>query len=206
MNWHKKMIFHKGFALLVSLFLMVLTVVFFISAMNEGYNSGAFLFGFLSLFMGGVIYSSYKQFIGAIQKQKEAAQENLLSELKSINKYDSAEELSAAFNLQKHNILYQDNKITITNDFIKEEKNGQVFIIDGVLDAVLFVQKVNGIIDYVSLIFLYYDGNRCEIKYRRPLGISNMQEKADNICQAVNIISNKSENFRKYPAYRLTEK
>ena len=118
MNWHKKMILRRGLALLISLLIMVLTIVIFIFAIIEGQTSGAFLFGFLSLFMGLVTYSSYNQFMGAIQKQKEAVQENLLSELKSINKYHSIEELSAAFNSQKHNILYQDDEITITNGFM----------------------------------------------------------------------------------------
>ena len=204
MNWHKKMIFRNGFALLVSLLLMVGAIVLFIFAIIEGETSGAFLFGFITLFMGFATYSSYKQHMDAIQKQKEAVQENLLSELKSINKYHSIEELSAAFNSQKHNILYQDDEITITNGFMKEKGSGRVFIIDGILDAVSYVHKVNGIINYVSLIFLYYNGNSYKIKYERPLGISNMQKIVDSTSHAVNIIATKSENFRKYPAYRLT--
>ena len=118
--------------------------------------------------------------------------------------YRSNSELLLAFQLQKNSPLYQDDKIIITNEFFAKQGENQIFVVDGILDVVPFVQKVNGIIDYVSLIFLYYDGKRYEIKYRRPFGVFNMQEKVNNVQSAANIIASKSQNFRKYPSYRLT--
>lgn len=203
MNWHTKMIIRKVFALLICCLIMLLFLILFISSIDTEINSGVFLFALLTLFMGIIAFSQYKQLINAIGKKKEASAIDLRTSLQYINPYDSYDALSAAFDAQTNNVLYQDNRITITTSFIKSHRDNSIFIIDGVLDVVSFVQKVNGIVDYVSLIFLYYDGNRYEIKYKRSFGISNMEENASNINLAANIIANRSPNFRKHPAYRL---
>lgn len=206
MNWHTKMIVRKAFALLVAILLTILSVILFISAINEEFNSETFIFAFLSIFMGIITYSTFKQLIETIDKKKESENIDIQFELKNVNRYSSSEELLNAFYSQKGTPLYQDDKIIITNDFLANQKENKIFIISGILDAVPFVNKVNGVIDYVSLIFLYYDGRRYEIKYRHPLGIFDMQSKANNINFAANIIATKSENFRKYPSYRLTDR
>lgn len=203
MDWHTKTIVRNAFSLLIAVLLTILFIVLFVSAINDQHNSGIFLFAFLSLFGGLIIYSTFKQLIEAIKKQKNASTIDLLSELKNINQYGSNEEMLAAFHLQKTSPLYQDKKIIITNDFLTQGED-TIFIINGILDVIPFVQKVNGIIDYVSLNFLYYDGKRYEIKYRRSLGFSDMQERVNSIKLAANIIATKSANFRKYPSYSLT--
>ena len=203
MTWHTKMIIRKAFALLVSALLTVLFFALLISAVNEDPDASLLVFALLLLFLCVVTYSQYKQLREAIDKQKEASTTNLLSTLKHVNPYGSPAELVAAFEAQEPNALYRDKKVTITTTFIQNEDDHKIFVIDGVLDVISYVQKANGIIEYVSLIFLYYDGNRYEIKYRRPLGISDMQKKAAEVNYAANIIAKNSKNFRKYPAYRL---
>lgn len=202
MNWHKKTIIRKAFALLVSILLTIVFAVLFMSAIREEAD-GLLFFALLLLFMCVVTYSQYKQFIEAIEKQKEASNTNLISALKYVNPYGSPAELASAFEAQKANALYRDEKVTITATFIQKQDDYKIFMVDGVLDVISYVQKANGIIEYVSLIFLYYDGNRYEIKYRRPLGISDMQKKAAEANRAANIIATNGKNFRRYPAYRL---
>ena len=202
MNWHKKTIIKKVFALLVSILMTIVFAVLFVSAIKEE-PDGLFIFALLLLLMCVVTYSQYKQLIEAIEKQKEASNTDLISALKYVNPYGSPAELAFAFEAQKANALYRDEKVTITDTFIQRTDDNKIFMVDGVLDVVSYVQKANGIIEYVSLIFLYYDGNRYEIKYRRPLGVSDMQKKAAEINYAANIIAKNSKHFRKYPAYRL---
>ncbi|MBR3968996.1 MAG: hypothetical protein IKJ93_05355 [Clostridia bacterium] len=206
MKWHTKMVIRKAFALLIAVLLTILAIILFISSIKEEHTSGIFLFVFLSLFMAIITYSTFKQLLETIDNENASKSIDFFSEFKNVTPYPSHNELLSAFYLQKNAPLYQDDKIIITNEFLAKQKEGKIFIIDGILDVVSFTQKANGIITYVSLIFLYYDGKRYEIKYRRPLGISNMQEKANNVNSAATIIATKSINFRKYPSYRLMER
>ena len=202
MKWHTKKIIKRSIGLVVAVLLTAIIIFLFILGTNDDIGAGVLFYIFLILFMSLVTFSQCKQLIEAIKDYKEA-DSKLILQLMYVNPYDSPAELSAAYNTQKSNALYQDDKITITATFIQTKDNGKIFMVDGVLDAGLYVQKVNGVIDYLSFIFLYYDGKRYEIKYRRPWGISDMQKKVQEVKIAANIIARTSKNFRRYPAYRL---
>lgn len=202
MKWHAKLIIKRSIGLVVALLLTSLFVLLLIWGTNEDIGAGVLFYVFLILFMAIVTFSQCKQLIEAIKDYKEA-DSNLLLELKYVNPYGSPAELSAAYEAQKSNALYQDDKISITYTFLHIKDNYKIFMVDGVLDAGVYTQKVNGVIDYVSFIFLYYDGKRYEIKYKRPLGISDMQKKIQEVKTAASILAVTSKNYRKYPAYRL---
>lgn len=202
MKWHFKMVVKKTFAVIVSILLTALFVFLYFIGSDEDIGAGVLFYVFLVLFMCLVTYSQCKQLIEAIKDYKEV-NTNLLLELKYVNSYGSPAELAAAFDVQKSNALYQDDKVIITTTFVQMKENYKIFMVDGILDAGIYIQKVNGVIDYISFIFLYYDGKRYEIKYNRPWGISDMQKKAEEVNFAANILASESKNFRKHPAYRL---
>lgn len=73
----------------------------------------------------------------------------------------------------------------------------QTLINDEIADITHLVHKTNFVIDYISIIALYSDGKKYEIKYRRPLGISNMEEKAKTTTAIVNVLAANCNNLRK---------
>ena len=204
MTYHNKRIAMKSAALIVSILLLCLFVGLLVATASSGRSDAIALFIFLLLFMGLTVYFSYQELMEAINDNKKGTYTNLYSVLQNINPYHSYEELVVAFNAQTPSSLYQDDKIIITNEFLAKHDGKDIYIIDGILDVQSIVHSVNGVIDYVSLAFLYCDGKRYQIKYRRPLGFKpRMREKADSVNRAANILANRSKNFRKYPSYRL---
>ena len=68
---------------------------------------------------------------------------------------------------------------------------------DEIADITHLVHKTNFVIDYISIIALYSDGKKYEIKYRRHLGISNMEEKAKTTQAIANVLATNCDNLRK---------
>ncbi len=206
MNWQKKEITKKAISLVLSILLVVWALVMIIGFAN--YHDGAggkgiFIFVIMLAFFSLIAWANYKGLMETLEQYKQNTESNLAEELKHLNPYVSREEMSAAFNSERPNPLFQDDDFVITKSFFISSRENTLFFTNGILDVKPVVQKVNGIIDYVSLSILYYDGKKYEFKFRRPLGFSNMKEKANKIELVANIIASNSDNFRKYPTFRL---
>lgn len=151
-------------------------------------------------YFGVMTWASYSALRTAAEKYKSIKDSGLLNKLENLNPYKTVVEMRNAFKEQKKNCIYADEDFIITEDFFASLSENSLLITNGILDVKTLVSKVNGVIEYVSLSVLYYDGEKYEFEIRRPLGISHMKEKVNSVQQVANIIANKSENFRKYPS------
>lgn len=204
MKWHNKKITKRIIGLVLAIPLTLLMIVMLIVGISQDNSSGIILFAFLSIFMGFATWSNIKDLTDLIQEQHNAAVAESLPEFKQINPYKTHEQMVAVYNTQRHIVLYKDKKIFITPDFIVTQSGRKLFLIDGVLDVIPFVQKTNGIVSHISLNILYYDGKRYEFRQNHPFGVvTDMQEEIKGICYAANIIANKSKNYAKFPNYKL---
>ena len=115
--------------------------------------------------------------------------------------------MRAALNAQLNNIYYQDEKIVVTSSFLGVYKDERIFLLDGILDVVSYEHRLNGFIDYVSLIFLYCDGMRYDIEYRDSMfGMGcDLKKKSNDINIVANIIARRSRYFRKHSEYRFED-
>ena len=205
MKWHIKSIVRNIVAVILSAIIFVIFGIMAVFSFTQQDDTSITIFMcFFALFSGLFLFGSIKQLAASIDKSKQSKQINILEQITGIQKYKTADEMIIAYCQQKQMPIYQDEKIIVTEEFVAETE-GKIYLINGILDVIPFVSKVNGFIEYVSLVFLYYDGKRYEIQYRNQLGGSNLKEKANQIQYVANIIARKSVNFRKYPAYSFEE-
>lgn len=202
MDWQKKEITKSIVSLVISslLSLWALLMIIGITIYNGGsFAKGSLIFIVMLGFFLLIVWTNYKSLKESIDKYNKSKDSELPEKLKKLNPYKSQEEMRSAFYSERQSSVFQDNDFVITQCFFVSSKKDTVFYINGILDVKPVVHMVNGIIDYVTLFILYYDGKKYEFKFRRPLGISNMQEKANKIEFVANIIASNSDNFRKYP-------
>lgn len=205
MDWQKKKIIKNIVSLVCSSLLALWALIMIIGFANNDGSSGKGIFLFVVMlgFFALIAWSNYKSLKESIEEYRQNNDSKLLDELKVLNPYKSQEQMKSAFNAEKQDTVFQDDDFTITKSFLVSSTENTVFYINGIIDVKPVVQKVNGIIDYVTLYVLYCDGKKYEFKFRRPLGFSNMQEKANKIELVANIIARNSDNFRKYPTCRI---
>lgn len=114
-----------------------------------------------------------------------------------LNKVGNMDKISKYFYDQVNKKLFEDEKIILTPElFIKKDNYEDTFLNSEILDVTHLIHKTNFVIDYVSITILYSDGKNYEIKYKRPLGISDMEKKAKNVLLVANILANNCENLR----------
>lgn len=205
MDWKRKEIIKKAVSLILSVLLTILAIVMIIGIATNDDNSGAGLFIFVIMLVLFAL-ATWSSFVGlkeAIEDYNQTANSNIFEELRYLNTYNSQANMNEAFNEERQNAIFEDNDFVITKSFFFCSTKDHLFIIDGILDVKLILHKVNGIIDYVSLSILYYDGKKYEFKFNRSLGISNMQEKVDKVELVANLVARYSDNFRKYSTCRL---
>ncbi len=207
MKWRKKEIV-RGVVSLIMYSFPVLGLLFFVISYAVDYFSGGeinvyLLVGLLVFLAFGalIVWLAYKGLMVKVKKYKGAAEGGLLYELKSINPFNSYEEMRDAFHVQRQNRIYEDDVFVITESFFANIEEDYLFIIDGILDVQTLVRKINSTIDYVSLNILYYDGEKYECKFQRPTAFYNMQKKVKEIESIANFVAQKSKNFRKYQSY-----
>lgn len=115
-----------------------------------------------------------------------------------LNKIGTPQEISDFFEQQINKKIIEDEKVIVTPKlFIIKNKYEDTLINEDILDITHFVHKSNSIIDYISIKILYNDGKVYEIKYNRPLGISDMESKSEAILNIVNVLAENCDNLRK---------
>lgn len=114
-----------------------------------------------------------------------------------LNKYGTTEQISEYFHNQIKSKLYEDEKIIVTPDlYIRKDNYEDTFLNSEILDIKHLIHKVNFVIDFVSITILYSDGKYYETKYKRPLGFSDMEKKAQDVLLVANILASNCENLR----------
>ena len=205
MKWHHQHVVKKVALFVLAILLDCFAVGFFSLSIVYDKGVGIFICVIMLLYAGLLTYASFKQLSEALEQKKIAVAFDLLKDLKYLDKYGTNDDIVGSFEQQKCDPLYQDEKIIITNDFVSLHGNKKVFLIDGVLDVVAFVSKANGVIEWVKLIILYYDGKKYEVVFRRSPMRLRMKEIANSVNRAANIIAIKSENYRRYPFFKLND-
>lgn len=115
-----------------------------------------------------------------------------------LNKIGNKQQIANYFDDQLKQTIIEDEKIIVTPDLLILKHNyEQTLINDEITDITHLVHKTNFVIDYISIIALYSDGKKYEVKYRRPLGISNMEEKAKTTTAIANVLATNCNNLRK---------
>ena len=115
-----------------------------------------------------------------------------------LNKIGNKQQIASYFDDQLKQAIIEDEKIIVTPELLIVKNNyEQTLINDEIADITHLVHKTNFVIDYISIIALYSDGKKYEIKYRRPLGISNMEEKAKTTTAIANVLATNCNNLRK---------
>ena len=115
-----------------------------------------------------------------------------------LNKIGNKQQIASYFDDQLKQAIIEDEKIIVTSELLIVKNNyEQTLINDEIADITHLLHKTNFVIDYISIIALYSDGKKYEIKYRRPLGISNMEEKAKTTTAIANILAANCNNLRK---------
>ena len=209
MDWQRKAITKKVVSLILSVLLALWALAMIIGFVNynDDVDTGSIvLFGFFSAFFALIAWSNYRDLKESLKEYKSNKDNDLVETLKHLNPYKSQEEMQAAFNIEKQTPFFADEEFVITSSFFECSSKKNLFVINGILDLKIHIQKVNGAIDYVNLGILYYDGRRYDLKFNRPLGFSSekkIQEKIKKIEFIANIIASNSENFRKYPTCRF---
>ena len=205
MDWQRKEITKKMISLVLSTLFALGGIGMIIGFLNYNDNpGGALLFlAFFSAFFALIAWSNYRDLKESLEEYKSNKNNDLVETLKRLNPYNSFEAMQTTYSIEKQSPLFADDDFIITKSFLVRSNENSPFVLNCILDAKVVVQKVNGIIDYVTLSILYYDGKKYEFKFNRPLGFSNMQEKVNKIEYVANIIASNSANFRKHPSCRF---
>lgn len=175
------------FAISIILFLVILFMCI--------HSSFHFVFVIILLYMGLVTWANWKSLQTIKDEYKRIKENNPLDNLVEIDKYQSIAEMRKALKEQLNIKLYEDEELIITQDFLVEkDRLSDPYLINGILDVKPFGSKVNGVFEYVSLIILYYDGNKYELRYNKVFG---NKEKLDELVEVANIVANISKNYKK---------
>lgn len=172
-------------------------------ANNDSSGKGIFLFAVMTVFFVLIAWSNFRALKEHVKEYRQNKDGGLFDELRNINPYKSHEEIRIAYDNERQHPIFQDDDFTITQSFLIGPNEFTIFYIDGILDAKPVVQKVNGVVDYVSLYILYCDGRKYEFKIERTLGFSNMKKEVEKIEFVANTIAHNSNNFRKYPNCKI---
>ena len=177
--------FYKNILIAVPIALFALMVI-------TDKESDLMLFGFLILMPAVVfLFIALKHLISSFNCDDSAF-------FLRLNKIGTRAQIANYFEDQLKQIIIEDEKIIVTPDLLILKNNyEQTLINDEIADITHIVHKTNFVIDYISIIALYSDGKKYEIKYRRPLGISNMEEKAKTTQAIVNVLAANCDNLRK---------
>ena len=155
-------------------------------------ESDLMLFGILILILAAVfLIIALKYFISAFNCEDSTF-------FLRLNKIGNKQQIASYFDDQLKQAIIEDEKIIVTPELLIVKNNyEQTLINEEIADITHLVHKTNFVIDYISIIALYSDGKKYEIKYRRPLGISNMEEKAKTTTATANILAANCNNLRK---------
>ena len=120
-----------------------------------------------------------------------------------LSKIGNRAQIANYFSEQLKQTIVEDEKVIITPDlYVLKSNYEQTLINDEIIDITHLVHKTNFVIDYISIIVRYSDGKKYKVKYRRPLGISNMEQKAKNTRIIANILAENCKNLRKNGCYK----
>lgn len=155
-------------------------------------ESDLMLFGFLILILAVVfLFIALKHLASSFNCDDSAF-------FLRLNKIGTRAQIANYFEDQLKQKIIEDEKIIVTPDLLVLKNNyEQTLINDEIADITHLVHKANFVIDYISIIALYSDGKKYEIKYRRHLGISNMEEKAKTTQAIANVLAANCDNLRK---------
>lgn len=205
MKYHKEQMLKHGALFLLFLLLAIGVLGCFIYVVVDGGGGVAIVFLLLMvIFFGFLAWVNASSFSKANEGYKAVKDSGLLEILETINPYSTYNEMFSAFKNERENKLYEDSQICITDNFLGY---GDFCVLtDGILDARVIVHKRNGLTEKVELSLLCYDGEKIKFDYCRPAGFSGsavMQEQANNLEIALNLIAEKGKLFRKYDCCRL---
>lgn len=114
-----------------------------------------------------------------------------------LNKYGTKEHIAKYFCDQIAKTLFEDEKVIVTPElFINKNNYEDTFLNSEILDIEHLIHKVNTVIDFISITILYSDGKYYKIKYKRPLGFFDMEEKAKSVLKVANTLAVNCENLR----------
>lgn len=205
MKYHKQKIrkhslwitFHGVFALG-----SLIGLGFLLTEGAEGF--GILTFSLIAAVSFGFVFYHARR-LSKVRDDYQAVKESgLLKVLENVNPYPTHREILAAALKEKQNKLYDDETITITDNFLKS--GTLVLLLDGILDAEAIVSKRNGVVMQMDLTILYYTSEKVTFRYSRPSDFSSphsVRQCAANLEYAVNLIASKSKLFRKYDCCRL---
>lgn len=115
-----------------------------------------------------------------------------------LNRVGNKLQIANYFEEQLNQIIIEDENVIITPELFVFKKNyEQTLINDEIADVTHLIHKTNFAIDYISIIVLYSDGKKYEIKYKRPFGPYDMNKKAKDTSIIANILANNCNNLRK---------
>lgn len=205
MKYQKNEILKKCGAVVVLGMLTVGVLVWFVSNIVNSNGVASIIVSLMLMgCCGFTLWGISGSLAETVAQYKAVKASGLLELLETINPYATYGEMLSAAKQEKQNKLYEDNEICITDSFLCS--GNYVMLIDGILDASIIIHKTNGITDKVELAVLYYDGEKTSFDYDRTAFFSGnaiMQEQANQLEIAINLIARKSKLFRKYDCCRL---
>lgn len=182
------------FAITLIIFLVMLMI--FIASISEG-TSGAWIFLLPLGYSGLLAWAHGKALCEAKAELDKQKKDNPLAHLEDVDKYKNQAEMCKAMQEQKEYKIYEDDELFITEEFlVVKSMPSYPFLLNGILDVKPYMNRVNGVVDKIGIMILYYDGYKQDFRYDKSLG-DDMNYKWEGIKVASNIIANKSKNYKK---------
>jgi len=186
-------------AAVIFLLFGTLAVVF---AFAAGGLSGVILFGLFALLAVLYLVLSALELSKASKNYKQSLKDALLPKLTGMRDLGNRQSLWEDYRKQAPSPLFVDDRVTITQDFLVDTKEDRLFLINGILDVQTNIHRVNGLMDKIGVTILYCDGQAYSFTQRRHVG-ANVDKQQKAYVQMGDLLSGKSENFRKIPYARL---
>jgi hypothetical protein len=115
-----------------------------------------------------------------------------------LNKLGNKKQIADFFEDQLNKTIAEDEKVIITPKlFIFKENYEQTLLNDDIVDISHLVHRTNFVIDHITITALYSDGKKYQVKYSRPLGVSDMDAKAKKTLAIANILAANCDNLRR---------
>ena len=204
MNYLKKEMLSKAVSAAIFSLLTIFSL-FIMYVLIRGKMGVAIIIPIVMLLsFGFMTWLNFSNLKDAIKMYKDIKDRGILDTLDSINTFSSDAEMRNAYKAQMQNSIYSDEDFVITEDFFAARQQGVLFIVNGILDVKVQVNKVNGIIARVSLDILYYDGEKYEFCFGQSFE-TPIKQKLDTLQLIANILAQRSENYRKHSNFLFLE-